>query len=251
MRWWLSEMSLHRAWRHTRELLLPNLRYLARSGFGVCRACLKRTLFVQLGPTIEFRICVQCRANLRYEMLAEYLRGAFPAIASMDVLELDFSSPLRALLSEARSYTRSFYRREIAPGSVRADGAVCQDITNLTFADESLDLIVSSDVLEHVPEAAAAFRETARVLRSGGEHVFTVPPRRATMRRAALRNGEVDILVPPPEYHLDPLDRAGILVFWDYGPDLQEVFGNTGLKFQIVAGPEGTDERIVWVARKS
>jgi len=205
---------------------------------------------VQLGPTIEFRICVQCRANLRYEMLAEYLRGAFPAIASMDVLELDFSSPLRGLLSQARSYTRSFYRKGLAPGSVREDGSVCQDITNLTFADASLDLIVSSDVLEHVIEAADAFRETARVLRPGGEHVFTVPPRRATLRRAALRNGELEILVPPPEYHLDPLDRAGVPVFWDYGPDLQEVFGSTGLKFHVVAGPEGADERIVWVARK-
>jgi SAM-dependent methyltransferase len=157
---------------------------------------------------------------------------------------------LQPILSVARSYTRSFFRQDVAPGSRRKDGVVCQDITALTFDDESLDVIISSDVLEHVPDAGAAFRETARVLRRGCVHLFTVPPRATTRRRAAAEGGRIVILVEPAEYHRDPLDPAGVLVYWDYGPDLPEVFSTPGLQFSVAAGPEGSSGRTVWEARK-
>jgi SAM-dependent methyltransferase len=182
-------------------------------------------------------------------MLAEHIRHLYPTLAALDVLELDFESPLRTQLAHARSYTRSYYRAGIPPGTKRQDGAVCQDITALTFPDDSLDLIVSSDVLEHVPDAMAAFRETVRVLRPGGVHVFTVPPRPTTRQRAAINNGVVEFLMPA-EYHYDPLDPGGVLSYWDYGPDIKKVFPIETLDFAIVRGPRGPSGRIVWVARK-
>jgi SAM-dependent methyltransferase len=124
-----------------------------------------------------------------------------------------------------------------------------EDITRLTFSDDSLDLIVSSDVLEHVPDAEAAFRESCRVLRPGGAHVFTGPYEPATIRRAEIRDGEVHHIVDP-EYHSDPLDPKGILAFWHFGPDLQQQFGNSGLRFSLVKGPEGVRRSVVWVAEK-
>lgn len=250
MSWWVTEMSFGTIARKFRDRIVPNVRYLPGSRMRRCRACRQMTVIIAFGDGDEFRVCVRCRANLRFELLAEYLRRFWPDLASRDVLELDFNSPLRPILAEARSYTRSFYRDHIAPGTVREDGAVCQDITRLTFADESLDVIVSSDVLEHVPDAWAAFRETARVLRPGGAHVFTVPPRPATRQRAALDNGRIVHHVTPPEYHRDPLDPAGVLAFWDYGPDLPEKFATPNLQFRVVMGPEGKYGRIVWEARK-
>jgi SAM-dependent methyltransferase len=202
------------------------------------------------GEAEEFHLCVRCRANLRYELLARSLRQSFPDISALDVLELDYGSPLRGFLGKARTYTRSFFRDNVARGAVRDDGAICQDITRLTYADASLDLIVSSDVLEHVPDAAAAFRESARVLRPGGAHVFTVPPRAATRQRATIENGRV-VHEAPPEYHSDPLDPSGVLAFWDFGPDLAEKFPGTGLDFRVTLGPEGADRRIVWEARRT
>jgi len=168
----------------------------------------------------------------------------------MDVLELDFGSPIRPILENARNYTRSFYRPGIEPGTVRPDGAQCEDITRLTFADESLDLIVSSDVLEHVPDAMKAFQETARVLRPGGVHVYTVPNRQVTQMRARIDDGVISHLLPP-EYHYDPLDPSGVLSFWDYGPDTQAVFPVVNLEFKVVAGPLGPSNRLVWEAKKS
>jgi SAM-dependent methyltransferase len=249
MSWWLASMSLADLFNKVGQCVVPNIRQLRRSTVRVCGACTKRSLFIALGEDEEFHLCLRCRANLRYEMLARYLRSAYPNIQALDVLELDDRSPLRQYLGRAKTYTRSYYRPGIAPGAVRADGATCEDITHLSYRDGSLDLIVSSDVLEHVLDVASAFRESARVLRLGGAHVFTVPPRAATGQRAAQESGRV-VFLQPAEYHRDPLDPRGILTYWDFGPDMPQKFSTESLGIRPVAGPLGRSGRIVWEARK-
>jgi SAM-dependent methyltransferase len=246
----VAKRSVAYLWNKLWTRVIPNARFLSRSKIRTCGACRRMSVFVAIGADEEFHLCIRCQANLRYELLARYLRQPALDLSTLDVLELDPGSPLQPILSLARKYTRSFFRPDVAPGTRRKDGVVCQDITALTFDDESLDVVVSSDVLEHVPDPAAAFRESARVLRRGGVHVFTVPPRSGTRRRAAVENGRTIILIEPPEYHRDPLDPAGVLVYWDYGPDLPTVFATRGLQFSIVEGPEGSSGRTVWEARK-
>jgi hypothetical protein len=56
--------------------------------------------------------------------------------------------------------------------------------------------------------------------------------------------------VDSPEYHADPLDPAGILAFWDVGPDLPDFMATDGLEIITIAGPTGVGNRIVWQARK-
>jgi SAM-dependent methyltransferase len=197
----------------------------------------------------EMKLCVRCRANLRYEMLATVIRSLGRSLEEMTVLELDSRSPLQPLLSKAKVYYRSYYSSSEEVGSIRPDGVRCEDITRLTFPSSSVDLIVSSDVLEHVPDIGAAFKETHRVLSSGGCHIFTVPPRSATRKRAEIIDGEVKFLTEA-DYHSDPLNPAGILAFWDFGTDAGELFAAPGLDVSIVAGPEGKDQRIVWKAVK-
>lgn len=244
-------MSSVTQWRtRLRRRVLPGLRNLGRSELRRCRCCDRPTVFVSLSPGDEFRICVRCRAGLRYEMLASHIRARCPELEAMSVLELDPHSPLRGLLGRAGRYEQTYYAAEDRPGSLGVNGARCEDITALTFDDDSFDLIVSSEVLEHVPDLEAAFRESARVLKPGGAHVFTVPPRTTTRRRAELRDGGVAHLVEP-EYHSDPLDPRGILAFWDIGTeDAGELFGRPDLRLSVVAGPEGVDGRVVWEARK-
>jgi SAM-dependent methyltransferase len=216
-----------------------------------CGCCERLTVFLCNGPSAEFRTCLFCSANERYELLAAELKSRYgQCLGNKDVLELDPHSPLRNILSTARTHTRSFYDSNGRRGSVGADGTVCEDITSLTFKDNSFDLIVSSDVLEHVPDLERAFKETARVLRPGGAHLFTVPPRSKTRVRAEVIAGEIHHMLPP-EYHLDPLCPKGILAFWDVGPDLPAVFGSENLGIRIVRGPVGADGRVVWMAERS
>jgi hypothetical protein len=52
---------------------------------------------------------------------------------------------------------------------------VAADLTDLPFPDASFDWILSSHVLEHVPDDGAAIAELARVLRPGGRAILMVP----------------------------------------------------------------------------
>lgn len=50
-------------------------------------------------------------------------------------------------------------------------------VLDLGFADESFDLVLSLDVIEHVPDPDALARELARVLKPGGLGLVTTPAR--------------------------------------------------------------------------
>lgn len=51
----------------------------------------------------------------------------------------------------------------------------CMDGAHLAFPDASFDLVIASDVLEHIEDEAQALREWARVLRPGGQLLVFVP----------------------------------------------------------------------------
>jgi SAM-dependent methyltransferase len=96
-----------------------------------------------------------------------------------------------------------------------------EDVTRLSFADASFDLVVSNDVHEHVPDPVGGLRELARVLKPGGTLLMSVPfnPRAETSTvRARIENGRVRG-VRPPVFHGNPISKEGSLVFTDFGWD--------------------------------
>lgn len=109
----------------------------------------------------------------------------------------------------------------------------CEDLSALTFADESVDLHITQDVLEHVLDPAAVFREIGRTLRPGGAHVFTVPlvnGHEPSRRRArADERGKV-VYIEPPIFHGNPISAEGSLVTVDWGFDIcHHIFEASGL----------------------
>jgi SAM-dependent methyltransferase len=245
----IQQQGMGSAFRKVLERVPPYLGGIAHWRLRRCQCCERSTIFLaHKNGSPEFRACLFCSANERYELLAVEIRHRYgKKLPEMDVLELDPRSPLKNLLSQARTYTRSFY--EEGCSLEQKDGAICEDITALRLANGSLDLIVSSEVLEHIPDLDRAFSETARVLRPGGSHLFTVPPRATTRRRAQIIDREVTH-IEPPEYHLDPLSPGGILAFWDIGPDLAHALPTEGLDIKIARGPVGADGRVVWIAER-
>ena len=85
------------------------------------------------------------------------------------------------------------------------------DVCELNFADNMFHIIVSGDVLEHVPDIDAALRESARVLRPGGRFIGTFPfvtHSERSFRLACLRDGGVVHFVDEPIYHGNPVNAG-------------------------------------------
>ncbi|HEX4386685.1 MAG TPA: class I SAM-dependent methyltransferase, partial [Myxococcales bacterium] len=108
----------------------------------------------------------------------------------------------------------------VALGAER-DGLRNEDVTRLTFADGSFDLVITNDVLEHVPGYEKAYAELFRVLAPGGLLVFTVPfnlgAQEHLIRARINSKGELEHLLPP-EYHGDPVvQNGGVLCYQIFG----------------------------------
>jgi SAM-dependent methyltransferase len=138
------------------------------------------------------------------------------------------------LSRECKKYAPSQYLPGTTNGLIGSDGIRSEDLEALTFEDESLDLHVTQDVMEHIFRPDLAFREIARTLRPGGMHIFTVPLVRklAKSARRARRNPlsrDVELLFPA-EYHGNPVGDGRALVTIDWGFDICEyIFRCSGM----------------------
>ena len=107
-----------------------------------------------------------------------------------------------------------------------------EDATNLSFSNESFNLLIANDVFEHVPTIEKAFMEAHRVLAEGGRLLFSVPfdiSSLQTTRRAILDDGQLQHLLEPV-YHGNPVSEKGSLVFYDFGWDILDHCANAGFK---------------------
>ncbi len=64
---------------------------------------------------------------------------------------------------------------DVEPGSSRAFSLSVADATRLPFPDGVFDVVICSEVLEHIPDLDNAVRETMRVLKPGGRLGVSVP----------------------------------------------------------------------------
>lgn len=99
-----------------------------------------------------------------------------------------------------------------------------QDLTALTFPDARFDLVIVNDVFEHVPDLPTVLREIARVLRPEGALISTFPfahTSRHSVVRARIEEGRV-VHLAKPQYHGDPMNPDGALVFQIPGWDVLE-----------------------------
>jgi SAM-dependent methyltransferase len=112
------------------------------------------------------------------------------------------------------------------------DGIRHEDLQATSFPDAAFDLVITSEVLEHVPHAPQAEREIMRILRPGGSYVFTVPldayGDADTILAELLPDGTVKFY-GPPVYHGDPYRPEGILAYRIFSvADLERRFAAAG-----------------------
>ena len=91
-------------------------------------------------------------------------RGAEVVALDTDHGELRQVAAIAAAMSDAGELQ--------APASITAAAG---DATRMPAGDDSFDIVIAAEVLEHIPGDQGALREIARVLRPGGTAAITVP----------------------------------------------------------------------------
>ena len=194
----------------------------------------------------ESRVCETCGSNNRMDALAQVLLLIYGHRASsldhslnyfsdLRIHEFTFQGPLFDRLSRLGRFTFSEFYPGVGNGELSASGVRCEDIENLTFSDNTFDLVIAQDVLEHVPNPRRGLSEVFRTLAPGGRHIFTVPFNRGvetTVVRTLLEEGVLTYLLPP-EYHGDPIRDEGALVFTDFGSDIVALITSVGFQIEL------------------
>lgn len=238
----------------------PSLAGVLRRGLhlGTCPICEKGTIFIKFGDWLRDDLrCFRCLSIPRQRAIIHVLDTHFPQWRGYRIHE---SSPGGAssekLAKDCRGYLPTHYYTDALPGTI-TKGFRCEDLENQTFPDNTFDLVITQDVLEHLFDPAKALEEIARTIKPGGAHVFTVPwySWKATERRAKKTNGEICHFLEP-EYHGNPIDLDGSLVVTEWGRELYNfIFENSGMTTTAIdemnprLGIEG-EFREVFISRK-
>jgi hypothetical protein len=196
---------------------------------GYCPICEEDTRFeAKYSWFRDHLLCVKCGSVPRERALMTVLAERFPNYRELVIHE---SSPGHRGVSvklrrECPNYSASHFFPNIPLGEVHPEkGYRSENIEALTFANNTFDLFITQDVMEHIFRPSVAFREIARVLRPEGAHLFTVPLvnkwKPSTCRASQEANGVVQYILPA-QYHGNPVDENGSLVTFDWGYDIGE-----------------------------
>lgn len=202
---------------------------------GICPICEAKTEFISESEWLrDYFKCSNCGSIPRERALMYVLRKYYPDWKNLTIHE---TSPAQrgasiALAEQCVDYIPSQYYPDKDIGTV-LNGLRCENLEKLSFSDQSIDIHISQDVMEHVLDPSAAFKEIARTLKPGGAHIFTVPlvnkNKHSLIRARLLTDGKVEYLCEP-SYHRNPIDRKGSLVTYDWGFDITKfIFDSCGL----------------------
>jgi SAM-dependent methyltransferase len=192
---------------------------------GTCPVCGERAAFLRFNANLrESGCCSVCGANNRKRQVAFILRqfcglphsGPLAFRSDYVIYNTETSGAFHQQLAQHASYFSSeYFGPQFQPGSL-VNGVRHEDLQNLSFENNSIELVLSSDVLEHMPDPYRAHAEIHRALMVGGRHIFTVPFDSGAYQdqvRASMVEGEI-VHHMPAIYHGDPLNpNEGILVY--------------------------------------
>ena len=212
---------------------------------GRCTVCDRRAGFISRNrnaPRLRGGLrCLRCGSQSRNRHVATLVAeaadapdlGSLRARHDVRVLNTSPRSALARRLAGLDHVTHTGFWPD-HPVGTEHEGVRCEDLTALTFDDATFDIVVTEDVLEHIPDHEAALTEIRRVLRRGGVHIFTIPFRLDQRSRPCFRMVDgVATLDEPINYHIDP-GTEPIAVYHEFGHDLPEQLEPMGYRTRIV-----------------
>ncbi|MFZ2900367.1 MAG: class I SAM-dependent methyltransferase [Saprospiraceae bacterium] len=210
------------------------LKAFRKSNTGACPICEKSSVFVKESDWLRDNYrCFRCRSIPRQRAIILAIERFFPKWRELAIHE---SSPGGVssdfIERNCSGYSGSHFYQDVPRGTYKGKFR-SEDLSNLTFDDNTFDLIITQDVFEHVLEPEKAFKEIARVLKPGGAHIFTMPwylkLLQSRIRASLNEQGEI-VHLEPPQYHGNPIDNSGSLVTVDWGLDFIDfIYKSSGM----------------------
>ena len=213
---------------------------------GYCNFCAAIRKFKlsggsMLGARIHLRegmICEKCGSSNRHRLLfSAFLEEYGPIIdTSKNYFILEGITNLFNNLKEKIPGLEGseYFGGNYMPGQmVECGGKLVrnEDFMSLSLKDNSVDCLLHTDVLEHVPDCDKAISEAFRVLGPRGVMIFTTPFFN-TLNKSLVRafvNSKNDIVhLENPAFHGNPLSKDGSLVFYHFGWDLIDKLRKAG-----------------------
>lgn len=221
------------------KLSIGTLYQVLRRGFhvGFCPICEKKTLFFKRGDWWRDHYhCIRCLSIPRQRALVHVLQGFNPNWRELNIHESSPSGPtFEKLSSECLNYVPTQFFPQLPSGTMY-QGFRCEDLARQTFDDESFDIVITQDVLEHLLNPVQSIKEICRTLKPSGVHIFTVPWYfwQDTKIRARKVNNEIEYL-EEPDYHGNPVDDKGSLVVTEWGRDLIDtIYASSGMSITAI-----------------
>ena len=215
----------------------PNVKHRSEHRIGLIRETLQ---------------CRQCGATMRDRTLAHALLVTLNSqklvqalsIANLGqrtslnqrILDTDAFSTTSRLLAQHSNYVRSSFISSIKFGTELEPNWYNINLERIDLPSASFDVILTSDVAEHIRDIESAHREIHRILRPGGKYIFTIPYDPDCKEHHILVDTSTseDRLLVPAQFHGDPLS-GGILAYRVFGRKIFEDLEQIGFSVEFMS----------------
>jgi SAM-dependent methyltransferase len=138
---------------------------------GYCHCCRSQVIFESHDTWLRDNLfCNKCKSIPRQRAIQYILDKFFSHYTSALIHE---SSPSNNFISQyCTNYSLSHFFEDVPLGKKNDIGIECQNIEKLTFKDNTFDIFITQEVMEHVFYPNLASKEIMRVLKPGGGVCF-------------------------------------------------------------------------------
>jgi len=180
-------------------------------------------------------VCPQCGSRKRHRLYYLFLKYKIlnPMMVKNRVIKVLHFAPERCLKRLFNCYLLVDY---LSADLLSPEAMVKEDMTKLSFNDNTFDIVFASHVLEHIEEDQKAMREVYRVLKPGGIAILQVPiqDRDKTYEDSSIK---------------DPKERFKAFGQTDhvriYGRDYKDRLRKAGFKVRISRFADELDDAVI------
>jgi SAM-dependent methyltransferase len=174
--------------------------------------------------------------NNRQRFICSYVQKLVSQQGYNSLFTFEHATPVYRFVSHNLENIRitgsEYLSPDYRPGQM-INGIRHEDAINLSFNDESFDLVMSGEVLHRTPDLYKAISETYRVMKDGGTFLFSTPFNGGitqSHQRAKLTSAGIEHYTDVKYYEGNHSTDKKSPIFYDLGWDLLDIIKECGFK---------------------